>query len=360
MESRYAQKLQQQLETSFLFTPFLGVNVTVQDEHLGVWHSACGYTDPQTKSALSPNALFYTYSITKTFVSTIILKLVESGVLSLDGALQKYLPTLNIASTITLRQVLNHTSGLPSYTALPEYSPSVAASPGEPWPETRVLDLLQTDALDFEPGTQWRYSNTGYFALKKVIERELPFAEALERYITVPLGLKNTFVADRIPVAAKGENGNKDNTLSLTPGYGRELHPQNRMENIIYKYHPGWCYTGLIASTTEQTVLFYQALFGGDLLPPALMEQLQEPVSTGYKDPRFGEPCYGLGVMIDRDSKYGTTLFHGGQGPGFRPWVIHVPDFEGRAVTIAIFANVSSDSIPLLLADDLLGQLRLS
>lgn len=72
MELRYEQKLQQQLETSFLFTPFLGVNVTVQDERLGVWHSACGYTDPQTKSALSPNALFYTYSITKTFVATII------------------------------------------------------------------------------------------------------------------------------------------------------------------------------------------------------------------------------------------------------------------------------------------------
>ncbi|MEL6815886.1 MAG: serine hydrolase domain-containing protein [Cyanobacteria bacterium J06598_3] len=358
MELRYQQQLQQQLEASFLFTPFLGVNVTLHDERLGLWHSACGYSNPHTKSALSPHSLFYTYSITKTFVAVIILKLVELGTLSLDGALQQYLPALNITETITLRQVLNHTAGLPSYTSLPDYSTSVAAHPGEPWPEARVLELLQTDTLEFEPGTQWRYSNTGYFALKKVIERELPFAEALARYITVPLGLENTFVASGIPAGSNGGNG--DNKQPLTPGYSRDLHPQARIENIVNKYHPGWCYTGLIASTTAETVRFYQALFGRKLLAPALVEQMCEPVSTGHKDPRFGNPCYGLGVMIDCSSKYGPIFFHGGQGPGFRPWVIHVPDFEGRAVTLAIFANVSSNTIPLSLADDLLCQLSRS
>lgn len=353
MEAHYRQKLQRQLEESFLFTPFLGVNVTIYDDRLGSWDTAFGYDNPQTKQALSPKACFYTYSITKTFVAVIILKLVEAGKFSLDDPLQQLLPELSIAEAITLRQVLNHTAGLPSYTSLDDYAPSVAANPGQPWPEERILTLLQTDTLDFEPGSGWRYSNTGYFALKKIIERELPFNDALERYITTPLGLKNTFVAKSVPVA----NDAATFHTALTPGYSREFHDQGRMENVVYKYHPGWCYTGLIVSTTPETVRFYHALFGGELLPQTLLAELSNPVSIGYKDPRFGNPCYGLGVMIDTKSKHGLMFSHGGQGPGFRPWVYHLPNYMGRAVTMAIFANVSSNSIPLPLADDLLSHL---
>ncbi|MEO1393807.1 MAG: serine hydrolase domain-containing protein [Cyanobacteria bacterium J06634_5] len=357
MHNTYVKNLQDQLNASFLFTPFLGVNVTIHDSTLGIWHAACGYSEPTAKTAIAPNATFYTYSITKTFVAVIILKLVEAGKLSLTDRLHHLLPALKIEKAITLRQVLNHTSGLPSYTALADYSPSVSASPGKPWPESRILQLLQTDTLDFEPGNGWRYSNTGYFALKKVIEKfsERSFPEALKHYITKPLGLKNTLAMESVPKEHTPLNAN----LSITPGYSRELHAKNRMEDIVDKYHPGWCYTGLIASTTQETARFYHALFCEELLSQAMLNHLRKPVSIGFKDPHFGNPCYGLGVMIDTQSKYGLMYSHGGQGPGFRPWVVHLPSFEGRALTLAIFANTSSSAIPLSLAGDLLSQLSL-
>jgi len=257
------------------------------------------------------------------------------------------LPDLNIAETITLRQLLNHTSGLPNYSDLEDYEPSVSAAPSQPWNEKRIIELIQNDKLNFEPGHGWNYSNTGYYVLRKVIERyaNATFAKAIEDFIVEPLRLANTFVAETAPCHR------------LTPGYSRELHPDKRMEDVRDKYHPGWCYTGLIASSTEDTVKFYHKLLTGNLLPTVLVDELRKPISIGRKDPRFGNPCYGLGVMIDTHSKYGPLIAHGGDGPGYNPWVMHLPSFYGRALTIAVFANTGHGIVPMLLIDDLLAHL---
>ena len=348
MNPNYAKALQQQLDESCLFTPMLGVNVALCDGKLGSWSGCCGYKNPKTKEHLGANEIFYIYSITKTFTAVVILKLVERGELTLTAPVCRFIPNLGLLPEITVRHLLNHTSGLPNYTELEDYLPSVVATPTHPWEEGRILNLIQTGQRDFEPGGGWHYSNTGYFLLKKIIKTlsTSSFTDAMEELIIRPLGLEHTFVAEGI------------SSHRLTPGYSRDLNPGRRMENITSKYHPGWCYTGLLASSAADVVKFYQGIFLGKLLSASLVAQLCEAVSTGKKDPRFVNPCYGLGVMIDTGSQYGTLIGHAGEGPGYNPWVMHLTNFHGRALSIAIFGNTGPVGIPLLLVNDLLSQIE--
>lgn len=348
MNPDFAEALQEQLEESALFTPMLGVNVALFDEKLGSWIGSCGYKDPKTKERLGAGEIFYIYSITKTFTAAALLKLVERGALSLDDAVCRFIHDLGLPKAITIRRLLNHTSGLPNYTELEDYGPSVAAMPGQPWKEDRIFDLIREGTRDFAPGCGWHYSNTGYFLLRKVIETlsTRSFADALAQLVIEPLGLESTFVAESL------------SPERLTPGYSRDLNPGRRMENIARKYHPGWCYTGLIASSAADTVKFYNDLFSGKLLPDALLAQLREPISIDKNDPRFVNPCYGLGVMIDTGAKYGPLFGHAGDGSGYNPWVMRLASFRGRAVTIAIFGNTGPVGIPMLLVNDLLSRIE--
>ncbi|MEO0375457.1 MAG: serine hydrolase domain-containing protein [Cyanobacteria bacterium P01_A01_bin.17] len=346
INTKIAAELQTQLEESHLFTPFLGLSVTIWDEKLGRWNGTCGNRNLHTREPLHPDELFYIYSITKTFTAVAVLKLLDQTQLTLDTPVSELLAELPKA--ITFRHLLNHTSGLPNYTEQPNYEPSVAAQPHQPWPEATIWELIREQPSDFQPGCGWHYSNTGYFVLKKVVEHlsGRSFAQALTDLIIAPLGLRHTKVATALSLEP------------LIPGYSRELSLDSRMEDVSHKYHPGWCFTGLVAAATADVVKFYRELLLGDLLAAAQVEQLSTAISTDTKDPRFGHPAYGLGVMIDTQSRYGTLIGHAGDGPGYTPWVMYLPDFDGRPLTLAIFGNTGHVGIPLRLSHDLLLHLK--
>ncbi len=346
IEPKIAAKLQAQLEESHLFTPFLGISVTLCDEKLGTWSGTCGYRSLSSRAPLGPDELFYSYSITKTFIAVAVLKLLARADEALETPVTELLVDTPLPSTITFRHLLNHTSGLPNYTEHPDYEMNVVTAPRYPWPDYRIWELIADQPLDFKPGCGWHYSNTGYFVLKTFIEKYAgssgSFAQALTDLIISPLKLSNTLVATDLPFER------------LIPGYSRELSADGKMEDISQIYHPGWCFTGLVTASTADVVKFYRQLFLGDLLTATQVAQLSEPVATGTKDPRFNHPAYGFGVMIDTQSQYGTLMGHAGDGPGYTPWVMHVPDFDGRPVTLAIFGNTGHAGIPLRLGHDLL------
>ena len=338
------QKLNAQLEQAHLFSPFLGLNVTLIDQKIGQWHASVGYQDPLTKQPLAENSVFYIYSITKTFTSVIILKLVEEGFIDLDRPANNYSGKLKTVASITIRQLLNHTSGLPNYTELEDYASDVEVYPDKPWPEQRIVELLQPESLDFVSGQGWHYSNTGYFLLKKIIENMtgLTYARAVKELISEPLGLENTFIPESYA------------DPRVTAGFSRQLHNNNQMENIRDKYHPDWCFTSLVASTTNDTAKFYHALFNDDFLSQKSVNQMTIPVPIEKGGPRFADPSYGLGLMIDPEFKLGPLYAHAGDGPGYNPWVMHLPDWHGRSLTLALFANTGLGLIPMNLANDLL------
>ncbi len=345
MNANLKDALQTQLNQSLRFTNCLGVNVAINDEKHGFWLGSAGFTDINAQNKLDINQLFYIYSITKTFTSVCLLRLVENGLLDLDDAVSKWLPNISFADSVTLRRLLNHTSGVPSYTSLNEYLPAVKENPSIPWTHQKVIELTCTGKLDFEPGEEFSYSNTGYMLLYEVIEAvsNKSFAEVLQEQIFDVLNLENTYVAHDV-----------DKKAVLTPGYCRYLNSEIKIENIIPRYHPDWCATGLIVSTVEDVMNFFDAVFSGKLLEAKYLAEMQTLVDIGTRQRWYKKACYGLGIMADPESSYGIKYGHGGDGPGYNTWAMHLPDFHGRKLSLAVFCNTSMLEHPYGMISDLL------
>lgn len=158
-----------------------------------------------------------------------------------------------------------------------------------------------------------------------------------------PLGLDKTYVAQQI-------------NNEIVPGFCRYLNSPRLMENVVHKYHPGWCATGLIVSTTNDVVHCYEAIFNDKLIDTEQLNNMCElVVPTGQeRSAFFGKPCYGLGVMLDPESMHGNKIGHGGDGPSYNTWVMHLPSFNSRKLTIAAFCNTSMGMHPFPLVNDLL------
>ncbi|MBS0307841.1 MAG: beta-lactamase family protein [Proteobacteria bacterium] len=339
------QALQKQLSRWQFFAPCPGANASVIDAGAGRWDGASGYADIDSMQPMMPEACCYIYSITKTFTAVLVLQLAEQGAVSLDAPVIDYLPELSLPAAVTVRRLLNHTAGIPSYTDLPAYMPENRASPSVPWTYEQVLEYTCGGELLFPAGEGWRYSNTGYMLLHRLIEIVTgnSFAASIARHIVAPLGLKDTYVACGV------DEGR------LVPGYCPYLNDQQVMQDVMRIYHPGWCLTGLIVSTTKEIASFYQALFDGRLLNPASLQQMMSWTSCGNEPhPFFPRPGYGLGLMIDPAWGFGGLYGHGGDGPGFNTWAMHLPDFHGRPLTLVIFCNASMGAHPFQLSKNLL------
>jgi D-alanyl-D-alanine carboxypeptidase len=169
-------------------------------------------------------ASFYIYSITKTFVAARLLQ----HDIDLDRPISAYLSGLALPEGVTVQRLLNHTGGVPSYTDLPHYLPATCRSPGEPWSSDEVIRRCCSGPLDFPPGEKWHYSNTGYMLLARLVETitHVSLRTAIADGIAAPLGLDRTYVAETVD---KG---------IVTPGYTRQLSPDERMIDVVPIYHP--------------------------------------------------------------------------------------------------------------------------
>ncbi len=322
--------------------PCLGTQVSLWSEVTGLWHGVAGYESLEPLVPFKAQSTTYSYSITKVFVAFCILKSVEQGLCALDDAVGEYLrgdaPGYKLSESITVRALLGHRTTLKNYTALKNYPAAVKKHPHLAWSETEFVAQLPWQ--DAEATENFVYNNTGYYLLRKLLEalHDASFDEVLQHMVCEPLGLRHTRA-----VTTAGQ------TL---PGYTRDLHPEHIMENMADHYDPKWCYTGLVASTPEDVVLFYQALFKGNLLSAPLLKHMLTHRSIGHAAPFFENPGYGLGVMIDLDASGQCRLMgHGGSGPGFNTWSAYYPQAE---VILCIFCNTEMANHPFYLAQDLL------
>lgn len=348
MNDGLSQALQDQLNLWQLFAPCLGANATIMDSVLGTWSAASGYENVETKAPMPVGGLFYIYSITKTFTAVRVLQLAEQGAFSLDDPITRHLQELTLPSTVTIRRLLNHSSGLPNYTDLPTYAPAVREDPSSPWSYDDTVALTCHGKLDFPSGEGWHYSNSGYMLLLFLIEAVTgqSFTTNLEQGIIQPLKLQHTYVAEEID---RGK---------LVSGYCRYLNDAEVMENVIPRYHPGWCKTGLVISSTEEVAQFYCALFEGRSISTTSLSTMTSWVPAGDPNDFFKKPGYGLGLMIDPEWRFGGLYGHGGDGPGYNTWAMHLPDFHGRRITLSVFCNTSMMSHPFYLVKDLLQVLE--
>lgn len=339
-----AAALQQTLTRWQYFAPCLGTNLSLIDAASGSWQGASGWQAFEPEQTMPVDVPCYIYSITKVFTAVRVLQLAEQAQLMLDQAMASYLPDLDLPETVTVRHLLAHTSGVPSYTDLAAYAPATQASPSHPWSPAETLERCLPQGLDFEPGSRFHYSNTGYLLLLLLIESlsGQSYAQNIAEMLAA-LRLTQTYAAETV---ASGQ---------VTAGFGRCLDVQQQIQNITPIYHPLWCQTGLIVATSSEVCLFYQALFGGQLLSPASLAQMMAHRSIGEAaGPHFTDPGYGLGLMTDPATPYGASFAHGGSGPGFNSWAVYYPDFKGRALILSILCNTSMGGHPFALVNDIL------
>ena len=267
---------------------------------------------------------FRVASITKPFVATVVLQLVEEGRLRLDDPLTKYLPGVAHGSGVTIRQLLNHTSGVPDVGRAAGFK-RVLVDRQHRWSTDEALALVGGARRDFAPGTDYSYSNTGYLLLGEVIERVTgsTWAVQVRRRILDPLHLRHTYVSG----AETGE--------AVLPGYfdaDQDGHEE--------KVDPGRPWpaletlegaAGAVVSTAGDLASFGEALFGGRLLRPDTLRQM---VTEGPY--RMRTAGYGLGVEVLRPDYRLTLWGHGGSTVGFRSVLLYVP---GHDLIVAVLAN---------------------
>ncbi len=327
-------------------TPGVGVAVTIDGKM--ALAGGIGSRDLRGHEPLPDDARFYIYSITKTLLAALTLQLVERDRIGLDLPVQEYLTDYPLTTPMTVRQVLNHTAGLPDYGGMPEYSAAVRANPERAWSSDDFLERTLVRGLQFPPGDRWSYSNIGYLTIKLLVERvtNLTLRDLVSRQIVEPLGLVATTVAETL-----------DDTGGLTPGFSGWIDPDGPVVDVSPRYHPGWVSHGVVISTAPELAQIIDALFDGGLVAPDLLPQMLAPVRVPFDHPLFSEPSYGLGMMIDPGSVYGVVAGHGGGGPGYSTGTLHFPDVGGRRITTVALANSDRGDVGLAIASGLANAL---
>ncbi|WP_338930800.1 serine hydrolase domain-containing protein [Streptomyces netropsis] len=292
-----------------------------------------GVADLRTKAKVPVDGQVRAGSNTKTFVSTVVLQLVGEGKVQLDAPVETYLPLLIRGEgidgrDIKVRQLLQHTSGLPNYTD--HILEKVFGKERHTYYQPReTLDIALAHKADFAPGTGWAYSNTNYIVAGMIIEKVTgrPLAEQITKRVIDRIGLRHTYF----------------------PGVGdesiREPHPKGYhsagpgapLEDIT-KIDPSWMWSaGQLVSTPGDLNRFFSALIGGKLLEPAQLAQMRTTVKIP-DGPEAGLG-YGLGLIRTPLSCGGVAWGHGGDTPGYHTYPGVRED--GRAATVVVTANMA-------------------
>ncbi|WP_370948114.1 serine hydrolase domain-containing protein [Amycolatopsis sp. cg5] len=304
-----------------------GVQVRVHDSQ-GDWAGAAGKRELGGRDGVPVNGRYRVGSITKTFVSTVILQLVNEGKVKLDDPADRYLPRFKLDKRITVRMLLQHTSGLFNYTG--EGNPDGSFEPGIPlegqefvderYHTYRKEDLVKVSLSKparFAPGTDWSYSNTNYVLAGLLIEKVTgtEWADQVRQRILRPLGLRETWLPGTDP------------NIPGPHAHGYFAYQADGAARVvdITRLNPSWgTSAGEIISTTADLDKFVTALFGGKLLTRPLLAEMFKIRPLG------GGQGYGLGLQ-QMETGCGTTVSgHTGGIHGYLSYLFSTADGKQR------------------------------
>ena len=269
-------------------------------------------------------------SNTKTFVAVVVMQMVQEGKVGLDEPIETYLPGLIKGegidgSKITVRQLLQHTSGLPEYTDTTPGRSDIFQIKDHYAQPRDLLDTALGKPAQFEPGTQWAYTNTNYVVLGMLVERvsQRPVGEQIDERIVKKLGLSHTYFP------APG-----DRSIKGTHPQGYHLSAEGKLGDMT-EMDPAWAWAaGAMVSTPSELNTFFQAVFDGRLLTQASIDEMKKGVDVDSSE--LPGAVYGLGLIGRSLSCGGTAWGHGGDIAGYHTRGGVGPD--GTAVTVAVTA----------------------
>ena len=261
------------------------------------------------------DAVFPWWSITKTVLAAAVLKLVDSGRLSLGN--------LYMDRPYTIRQLLQHTAGLNTYGG-PPYRAAVAA--GDPvWPVAELLARVKADRLIFDPGQGWAYSNVGYLFVRQLIEEtvDMEINEALRVLVFEPIGIHRTRIANTPDDMAQTHWGNPNG------------------------YDPRWVYHGLLIGPPSDAVDFLRRLFSVQFLSKDAASAMKSAHALGgaITGRPWKKTGYGLGLMIGEMERAGLAYGHSGVGHDSVSSLYCFPELPDSPV-VAIFGQGTDEGLP--------------
>ncbi|PRY45086.1 serine hydrolase domain-containing protein [Umezawaea tangerina] len=277
-----------------------------------------GYGDVEARTPVPWDARFRIGSSTKTFTATVVLQLVGEGRLSLEDTVDRWLPGVvtgngNDGTRITVRQLLQHTSGVPDYLgsaamAFLGSEEGFLANRFRDFGEAELVGMAMTLPPTFAPGADWSYSNTNYVLAGMIVKRVTghDWATEVRRRIIEPLHLDDTYAPTALP-------------LVLGPhakGYTRFAPDGPAVDATAFS--PSWAgAAGAVVSDTADLSTFLRALLGGRLLRPAQLAEMQKTVAAPEFQRAWPGARYGLGLAWI-PTTCGGYWSHGGDVPGFR------------------------------------------
>ncbi|ANN18867.1 serine hydrolase [Amycolatopsis orientalis] len=312
----------------------LGVQARVTDGRQR-FTARSGKAELGSNRPVPENGRFRIGSITKTFVSTVLLQLSGEGKVALDAPVVRYLPGL-VDGRITVRQILQHTSGLYNYTqALPLRPDEFEPIRFKHWTPEELLKIATGKPLDFDPGTRWSYSNTNYVVAGLLVEKLTgrPYEKAVEQRILKPLRLSDTELpGDDVDITGPHAHGYV--TVAGKP-------------NDITRINPSVAWAaGEMISTTRDLDTFGVALASGRLLKPAQQQEITRTTAVS--------PGYGLGLQVETLPCGSKVWGHGGGIPGYSSQLLTTPDTTKRlelSVTSAPTGGDADEALRKLLTE---------
>ncbi len=329
--------LQQRIDSLLGHAPDFSGVVLVAEKGKTIYHRAFGYRHYPSQSLNDTSSIFELASVSKQFTAMAIMLLKEQGLLQYDDLLEKYIPGLPYPG-ITIRHLLNHTSGLPDYQAIMD----------QYWDKTKVAGNNDNIAFlqkyqplrNFEPGARYEYSNTGYMLLASVAEKVTgeDFVSFCRSKIFLPLQMTQTHIRTleekkKLPTMAWGH-----------------LWVEEKKQYVQADSFPAFNYTlwlgarkgpGRVSATTSDLLKWDRALQSEKLLSKAALQEAFSPalLNNGSTSP------YGFGWSLRTHPTLGTIVEHTGDNPGYQTKIVRYTDSQQLVVVLCNNAHKQMDTL---------------
>ena len=307
--------------TNYTTNALPGVSVAVFTEKEGWWAGARGYANLEQKIPMDNCHLQYLQSVSKSYMAVEILQLKEKGKIDLDAPMTKYLPAkysryIKDAEKVTVRMLLNHTSGVPEYNSNASFVSGAILHPLKNFTPADCLESIAGQELQFTPGSKYAYTNTNYLLLSLIGDAITGnHADYIKKNIFKPLGLDNTFYGNDHGYL-KGLNLPESYWDVFNNGVAVNITPFQQMTVVSSKGDDG------IVCTTTDAIKYLKGLMEGKLLSAESMKLLLDFV----KDEK-GQNKYGMGMFyfdLGGVAAYG----HGGGGVGAGCGLMYIPSHK--------------------------------
>ncbi len=298
----------------------LGVFAPDQDFE---FFEARGVADVAGSAPMKTDKVVRIGSNTKVFVSTVLLQLVDEGLVSLDAPVAAYLDGVPNGEQIRMRNILNNTSGLFPYSSDDDFGRALVSDPFRQWQPQELLAYSFRHPVVFQPGTQFQYSNTNWIVQGVIVEKLTgnTLASEVTRRIIQPLFLKHTIFPEGNEIPG-----------DYAHGYGYGFDGTGELTDMT-DYNPSWGWAaGAMISTMDDMRRWVHALVKGNMLSPALQEKRLTEFTPFPLSEIYSHSFYGLGIA-DLAGFYG----HNGELPGYNTQAVYDPEHN---ITVVMAMNL--------------------